>query len=168
MAHWANWATRLEFHREERTTTTTFGWADAIRLIELHARLPRYVPRWPTESLIRSYESMVRAESQRFRGLHEASKARFFPLSDPLDIATESHRQFGWGREEVYSDWLHWTLEQLHEPQLIGQVLGAKGWVAEGRLEIEREPTVAHGHENQKGRLDLLISDNNGCLASCC
>ena len=165
MAHWANWAKQLEFHQQKQNTTATHGWASATRLIEAHAKLPRYVPKWSTKTFIEKYQSMVQVEADRFRHLYKQSKALFFPLSDPLDVSIESHRQFDFSREEVYSDWLQWILEQLQEPALIAEVLGSKGWPADGNLWIDREQAVAYGFESQSGRLDLLIRDRNRCLA---
>lgn len=114
---------------------------------------------------------MSQAEGTILRQLYQDSKTRLFPLSDPLDSQFHLHRQLSSSREEVYSDWLQWVLQQVadQDAQLIGQILGSATWnlIANSpeRITVEREVCVEHGHDERTGRLDLVVSQNAKKLA---
>jgi hypothetical protein len=71
------------------------------------------------------------------------------------------HRQLSASREEVYSDWLQWVLQQVRDLRLIGQILGSpklKLLANSGEpIRIEREVHVPWGYVDQTGRLDVVI-----------
>jgi hypothetical protein len=79
------------------------------------------------------------------------------------------HRQLSSSREEVYSDWFQWVLEEVADTRLIWRVLGSpnRERFANSRepIRIAREERVEHGHINQTGRLDLVIRQGSGMLA---
>ena len=88
-----------------------------------------------------------------------------FPLSDPLDVLFPLHRQLSSSREEVYSDWLQWVLDQIKNAGQIGSVLGLPNLeqiaVSNEPVEVDREVPVEHGHADQTGRLDIVV--RQGC-----
>jgi hypothetical protein len=78
---------------------------------------------------------------------------------DPLTINLGAHRWLREEREEAYSDWLAWVIEQLGCPELVGQVFGIK----DNRLSGIRDPpkvareTRIVSEETQQRRTDLDI-----------
>ena len=114
---------------------------------------------------------MSRAEGERLAQIYKDSKLRLFPLSDPLDVQFHLHRQLSSSREEVYSDWLQWVLERVadSDARLIGRILGSpnRELFANSRKPItfDREVRIEHGHYDQTGRLDLVVSQGPVRLA---
>lgn len=128
------------------------------------------VPRWHAAwELFRSFELMSRAEGQRLTQLLKASRQRFYPLSDPLDVQFHLHRQLSASREEVYSNWLQWVLQQVRDPGPIGRILGSArpdGFAnSQEPISIDREEWVERGHVDQTGKLDLVVRQGNQILA---
>ena len=74
--------------------------------------------------LIKAAKPLFKEESKRLEGLLRKSDKHFDPLEDPLKVDFGVHRWLRAEREEAYSDWLKWTLEQLESPALISKVLG--------------------------------------------
>jgi hypothetical protein len=76
-----------------------------------------------------------------------------------VDLGT--HRWLADDREEAYSDWLAWVVEQLKAPEPVFRLFGEKcpaEWSAcSTALAVSREPVVPSGHAGHEGRLDLLI-----------
>jgi hypothetical protein len=96
------------------------------------------------------------------RSLLAESNKRLAPLSDPLITDFGLHRWLAQDREEAYSDWLQWVLQQVQAPSQIFRLLGVDSpaglpeWRT-GPPVIEREWHVPEGHDGQAGRLDLLV-----------
>jgi hypothetical protein len=71
----------------------------------------------------------------------------------------------------VYSDWLQWVLCQVAEvdSRLIGQILRSPNWKrfanSQNPVAVDREVPVAHGYNDQTGRLDLVIRRGTEWLA---
>ncbi|MGH9879395.1 MAG: hypothetical protein ACRD5H_17325, partial [Nitrososphaerales archaeon] len=61
-------------------------------------------------------------------------------------------------REEVYSDWLAWAIEQLRNPDRIFQIFEVEPprqyW---GIVTVRRERWVPKGQEEQAGKIDLVV-----------
>lgn len=103
--------------------------------------------------------------SERLRAaLQEAireSDERFRPMCDPLSVDLGTHRWLRNDREEAYSDWLAWTLEQLSDfAEIIDALTGSSG-PALGKipLPIQRERQIDGGR-----RLDLLVEVEQAIL----
>jgi len=146
-------------------------WHAPRRLIVAHSRLPRLSPSaWHSaKALIRACQAMSEAESGPLVRMYKASKERMSPLSDPLDVQFPLHRQLSSSREEVYSDWLQWVLEQVSDAHELGCILGSQNLCQtadpHGRISVEREVPVEHGYTDQTGRLDLVVKQGSRWLA---
>ncbi len=95
------------------------------------------------------------------QALIEQANAPFFPLTDPLCVDYSSCRFFK--REEDYSDWLSYIIMHLEDPKLIFTLLRIDSKVdiekCKGiNIRVEREFFSEKGHDDQSGRLDILIS----------
>jgi len=110
-------------------------------------------------SLIKAAEPLFKEESKRLEGLLRKSDEHLDPLEDPLKVDFGVHRWLRAEREEAYSDWLKWTLEQLESPALVSKVLGIReddlGEMS-GKLKIEREFGITDDQGMQR-RTDLDI-----------
>lgn len=171
LSHWARWAARLHLDDVNQSRP---GATEAQRLIGAHALVAANShvapPGWLAASnLITSFVAMSRSEGVRLTQMYESSKRRLWPLSDPLDVLFHFHRQLSSSREEVYSDWFQWVLSQVADARLIGQILGTpipdRFANSKGPVSVEREIWVEHGHVDQTGRLDIVVSQGLEKLA---
>ncbi len=102
----------------------------------------------------------TQAEVIRSR-LAESTK-RLAPLADPLAMDFGLHRWLAADREEAYSDWLQWILQQIQAPADVFRLLGVpppedlQEWRSAPPM-VGRELPVPEGHVDQTGRLDLLV-----------
>ncbi len=105
---------------------------------------------------------LFEAEAERVRSLLTKSTKRLEPLADPLATDFGLHRWLAGDREEAYSDWLQWVLQQVQTPREVFRLLGVS---LPGKLQdlrdmapaVGRELQVPQGHEDQEGRLDLWV-----------
>lgn len=137
-------------------------WAD-VGARAVAARLaPRRNCDWDgVDEVIEATSGVLIANGEELRGVIEGSNDRLKPFVDPLVTDFGAHRWLAASREESYSDWLHWIVEQLKTPDLVLPLFGLD--VPEdlrGRdvtPEARREPWVAQGRAESGGRLDLRI-----------
>ncbi len=92
----------------------------------------------------------------RLQQLLDRSHDALRPLDDPLQVDFGLHRWLSEDREESYSDWLHWILAQLKNPELVFEVLGIDQPATVSRcsglpFSVTREEVI------QQGRLDLVV-----------
>ena len=98
------------------------------------------------------------------------SNDRLAPFKDPLLVDLGTHRWLSSAREEAYSDWLAWILQQLEKtPELVFSLFDLKSPVsthgsAGVSLSVTREFWVSSGHDDHAGKLDLLIRYGNQAL----
>ena len=88
------------------------------------------------------------------RTLIEESNKMLEPLSDPLTAKLGLHRWLVAEREEAYSDWLAWVIEQLTVEQalrVLGILSGSIALYSHTKLRVRREVVIP------KGRLDIVI-----------
>lgn len=109
-------------------------------------------------TLIEAAAPRLQEDSCALRDLLERSKNQL-GWPDPLLCDLGIHRWLGKGREEAYSDWLAWVLQQLGEADAVLRVLGVS---ADPKFDtrsywVEREALVAEGAPGCVGRIDLLI-----------
>lgn len=76
----------------------------------------------PLQSLIAAYKSISDLEAKRLESVLRKSNALLSPLEDPLWTDFGAHRWLSSAREESYSDWLSWILEQIQKPELVLQL----------------------------------------------
>jgi hypothetical protein len=139
--------------------TNLLEWAELGR-----AYAPRRSSRadWSAvEALIEAAQPRLLEDSKVLRELLERSREQL-GLSDPLLCDLGVHRWLEADREESYSDWLAWVLEQLDEAEAVLAVLGVKSpqfvSACVGKsYHVEREAVVKEGYSGSRGRLDLLI-----------
>jgi hypothetical protein len=124
----------------------------------------RPVPRtdWaPARRIADAARAWFAAQAARVAALLQRSNGLLAPLGDPLLTDFGGHRWLSGDREEAYSDWLQWVLQQIGTPRAIFQLLhadeppGLADW--RGEPDVARERTVPRGHDGQKGRLDLVV-----------
>jgi len=120
-------------------------------------------PEWaPAHRMALTAQRLFEVEAQRLQLLLEESRRRLEPFGDPLTTDFGMHRWLSCDREEAYSDWLQWIIQQIHTPQDIFWLLhvpepaGINNWRLDSR-QVEREFWVPEGHTDQTGRLDLVV-----------
>jgi hypothetical protein len=128
----------------------------------LDSRAPSRIHEWAAATkLARDLHTMSQAVLKPLADAFDRSKKRLYPLSDPLDARFPLHRQLSSDREEVYSDWLQWVLQQFSDPRSLGHVLGSPNLARlanpEEPVSVDREITVERGYAGQAGRLDLVL-----------
>jgi hypothetical protein len=119
--------------------------------------------------LTKAARESLAGEGRRLRLLLEESRSRLHPLEDPFDIDLGVHRWLAGEREETYSDWLQWVIQQIRSPPLIYRVFGvpAPPGIADWKdlpPKIQREYWVPSGHVSQEGRLDLVVRFGTNAL----
>jgi len=115
----------------------------------------------PVARMVEAAKETLKGEAKRLRWLVQESDRQLEPWGDPLIVDLGMHRWLADDREESYSDWLAWVVEQLKTPNLVFRLFGEK-CPAEGDARttapaVSREPFVPLGHAGHEGRLDLLI-----------
>lgn len=73
--------------------------------------------------LIRPAISYAAAQARQLQALVRRSEEMLHPLEEPLKMPFSLHRWLATDREEAYSDWLVWILEQLGPARRVGYVL---------------------------------------------
>jgi hypothetical protein len=182
LSHWAGWAARLQLWKAEQTepgtaeSTGTADWDAARRLVRAYALVAASAsatpPRWLAASeFVENCKAMSQAEAVNLIQMFKDSRRRLYPLSDPLDLRFPLHRQLSACREEVYSDWLQWVLQQAADAdtRLIGRILGSANQErfakSQEPIGVDREEPVEHGHNDQTGRLDIVVRQGSAWLA---
>lgn len=124
---------------------------------------PMAIPDWGrVKPFIKSCQNFLKDLKEKTEILLKESNDRLSPFQDPFYIDFSSHRYFAGNREEGYSDWLAWIIEQLKDHRLVFRLLDIDDESmlkeCEGiKPDIEREKWVEKGHEGKEGRLDITI-----------
>ena len=125
---------------------------------------PIKIPDWHSDSIksfITSCRKFLEHLKEETKMLLEESSKRLSPFQDPFCIDLSSNRWFAGHREEGYSDWLEWIIEQLKDQRLVFTLLDIDDEMlkeCEGiKPDVQREEWVKEGHEGQEGRLDITI-----------
>lgn len=109
------------------------------------------------DSFVTAAEPRLRENSKALLQLLERSQDQL-RFTDPLLCDLGLHRWLGKDREEAYSDWLAWVLQQLGEADAVLRVLGVQNTKFVARTyRVEREAFVEEGAPGCEGRIDLLI-----------
>jgi len=141
------------------------SWAALGRQL---AHAPRQTPSWaPVQRIATAAVAFFARERERVAELLKQSDAKLAPLTDPLSLDLGLHRWLAADREEAYSDWLAWAVQQLTDPRDVFALFstdappGSESW---NPPEVTREYPVPTGHEDRSGRLDLVIRYPNRAL----
>ena len=110
------------------------------------------------------------ARESQMQQLLYRSNARLAPVLDPLLTDFALHRWLKGEREEAYSDWLAWTLQQLGSVAGVLDVLGvayanAPTSALEAKPKVTREVWVMPEGRPPARRLDLLLQCGETLLA---
>jgi hypothetical protein len=131
-------------------------WTAVEQLIASAASVkPPIVTSWgAVDALITSAYQDALPRTDRLAAALKDPKSAFGGLGEPLLLDLGTHRWLAEAREEAYSDWLAWTLEQLGTAKAVFQVLGIEQhsalqycgdhcpvssrevWMPQGRLDI--------------------------------
>jgi hypothetical protein len=124
--------------------------------------------RWQTVTeLLIAGSPLVDAAEADVKSLLTRSSKALAPLEDPLSTDYRRHRWLRFDREEAYSDWFAWILDELTSVQTICEVLGIDVTCAgaDNQFIVEREVPVSFGHDGRRGRLDILLTSRGVCRA---
>jgi len=124
--------------------------------------MPRIVSWEPVKPMIGACKKLLDLKWQALMRMLDESDKRLAPLKDPQRVDLGMHRWLSEEREESYSDWLQWVIEALGSAESIFRVLGIEAPEVASRRQflkpqVDREVWVEKGHDEQSGRLDLLI-----------
>src|SRR6266542_1618493 len=101
-------------------------WASLGR--QLRSANQKAVPSWlSVQKLIDATQPILQENRNEARRLLEASNHIFAPLKDPFETSLGLHRWLSGEREEAYSDWLAWIIEELATPESISSYSAVKG-----------------------------------------
>lgn len=120
------------------------------------------------QAFIGAAKPRLAAKESQMRELLGRSGARLAPLRDPLLTDFGLHRWLKGEREEAYSDWLAWTLQQIGSVADILNVLdvpNANDPASYLDLTVTREVWVLPEGRPPARRLDLLVKCDGTVLA---
>lgn len=122
------------------------------------------------QAFIGAAKPKLAAKESQMRQLLDRSDARLAPVLDPLRTDFAMHRWLKGEREEAYSDWLAWTLQQLGSVADVLDVLGVANanvptLVLEATPKVTREVWVMPERLPPARRLDLLVQFDGTLLA---
>ena len=138
------------------------GWQHRFRALPPEKGLSRIASWAPCQQLVRSAISLDKyARKQLQRALQESNK-RFAPLEEPLLVNTGTHRWFASEREESYSDWLAWILQEICAARDIPRLFEVEETCtltgADSILSVTREEVAGDG------RTDVVVRFDSGRL----
>ncbi len=130
-------------------------WANLYRKGAFGASLPSGSWQAADELLRAARAADESAEAGLAKSL-EKSNRTFTPLADPLEIDFGAHRWLSLEREEAYSDWFGWILQQIEDAVRVLKLFGVQD---EGLLLAcaSEKPIIKREFTIHDGRLDLFI-----------
>jgi hypothetical protein len=111
----------------------------------------------PVEAILKAARNQSFKAQGYLEDLLNRSDALFDPLCDPLHTDLGLHRWLRKDREEAYSDWLAWIIQQISEPEDVLKLLCIDDPPLLNRcyrspVKVKRELVI------ENGRLDIVIS----------
>ena len=104
-------------------------------------------------SMFDAAEKDAEKEREILKGLFERSEAEHFPgFGDPLDLDFGAHRWLKDSREEAWSDWLAWIMEQKRDSGPVLELFRLNRALAPGTTCKARREVCTPG-----GRLDMVV-----------
>jgi len=145
------------------------GLASFAELIRRWAALTRFCEEgqigvtWSAvERLIYPAIRCAVTQVQQLKALVHRWEDRLHPIGEPLRMSFPLNRWLAGDREEAYSDWLAWILEEIGSADRVGYVLCGEEVPEQllgcgQRCSVEREVWVPEGHSEHRGRLDCVV-----------
>lgn len=139
-------------------------WGQLGRLL---TQMSQRAPDWqPVTNMLGAAVPHFQARAAALNDLLNDSDHLLRPLGDPLRLDFGAHRWLKGDREEAYSDWLAWIVENLDAPailelfsigRLYPKAADLRNALAKVRPTVKREACVPEGHCGKQGRLDLVV-----------
>lgn len=121
----------------------------------------------PVQAFIKAVQPVLKLEQERLSDLLDKSKKILRPFDDPLRINLGAHRWLKSEREEAYSDWLGWIVEQIETSSLIFPVFGLQDKESSklypGAATAGREKSIP-GTDSGRTDLELRFDENEAIL----
>ncbi|MFZ0412007.1 MAG: hypothetical protein WBE88_01780 [Candidatus Acidiferrales bacterium] len=95
-------------------------------------------------------------ERSKLRNLLEQSGERLSPLDDPLRVDFGAHRWLRGKREEAYSDWLEWILNQLKQTEVF-KLFGLPSPVAADEILFIRREFPISTEAKKSRKIDIVV-----------
>jgi hypothetical protein len=170
---WNHWPSRCNWNRLGLQSSDRkgdeMGQSYFVAVLNRWARWAKAIPParlsqadWSAvDRLIEAAGPTLLEDSKALRELLARSKDQL-KFTDPLLCNLGLHRWLAKDREESYSDWLAWTLEQLGDAQAVLRILGVEdaefqSLCSGGTFVVEREAFVQEGSPDHEGKIDLLV-----------
>jgi len=130
-------------------------WANLYR--DGAFRPPAQFVSWQSaDDLLRVAQAADRSARDSLAKSLSISNRAFAPLADPLAIEFRAHRWLSSEREETYSDWLAWVLEQIEDADRVLKLLGVRDSELLRKCASEK-PVVNRELGIPDGRTDLVV-----------
>ena len=124
-------------------------------------------PDWSAVGRIIAVAANLLVEDHQALSLRlESSRRSLAPLDDPLAADLGLHRWLANSREENYSDWLEFAIQQLATPELVYglfQLAPPRDLAVQEPKILRREYPVQQGDPGRSGRLDLIVRYEGSC-----
>jgi len=121
------------------------------------------------KKFLQAIERRYAPRLQRLTCLLERTQSALDPLGDPVATDYGAHRWLRSRREEVYSDWLAWILEQCSGAEVLPilgippSTLNVSTDVLQGMPDVQREQVVL-GDDESAGRIDITVRLRNDVI----
>ena len=151
-----------------KNTQSLAKWAALGR--EIRSADKKTVPNWlSVQKIIDMAEPVHQVNRNTARRLLEASNELFAPLKDPFEMRLGLHRWLGGEREEAYSDWLAWIIEQLATPDKIIPLLCGNNTAdlvagCAGSLSVQREAVFVTTETVRRTDIEICFGDTKAIL----
>lgn len=121
-------------------------------------------PNWDfVEAIIQGGLDDSKLATSKLKDLLHKSRSKLSPLSDPLLVDLGMHRWLLAEREEAYSDWLAWIIEQIPRAETMLRLLNVQDqellkFCSGQKIRVRREVVI------NAGRLDLVLEVGHDAL----
>jgi hypothetical protein len=109
--------------------------------------------------MVEAMRSWTEVRKNAYQALLQESEARLAPFGEPLRVDFGTHGWLSDEREESFTAWLGWIIDQIREPDLIFRLLGIEddAAVSAARGAVFRPPDREVPILDNTRRLDLVI-----------
>jgi hypothetical protein len=155
-------------NRPTNTYSSLATWA--ILGQQLRALNGQTMASWlPVNRMIGATTPILQANRDEARRLLKASNQVLTPLKDPFETNLGLHRWLNGQREEAYSDWLAWILEQLTTPErivplLCGERAGELVNKCVGPLTVHRETVFVTAEGLRRTDIEIVFGQKKAIL----